>query len=350
MRNVLQGSIIGLMGKRNEPVTTIAVQCVANRLSSAVHKRGWLLGIERTDPLKSALEIAGQMWVTAALGDRPHFDQALERVDKEVPGLLHDHESEPEGPAVVSTVSIETLNTFLSLGGDPDDVVQFAKTSGVFRLEDTRPDAGRPRFVLDFWRETVSDGGVPVAFSLDEFWSARDRLATALNLYSALRSGKRAGREEAKRLADQLNHPVPEVALSAEMFIQLRYAKVGVDFVGPRATPVISTRHVLPGLYALLWQGFLRQTPLARCRLCSSVFAVTRKTKEFCREGCANAFKQTRYREAVEEAKRLRANGRTHRQIASSMGRDVDRIRKWVDPPGKQPVARGGGRGRTRRQ
>ena len=292
------------------------------------------------------METAGLVWVTAALGDRPHFDQALERFHKELPGLQHDEELEP-GPAFVSTVSMETLNSFLSLRADPTDVVQFAEASGVFRPEDMQPDPRRPRFVRDFWRDTVSDGGDPVALSLDEFWYAQDRLGKVLDLYHALCGGTRADREEADRLADQLNFPSPEMALSSEMFLHLQHAKVAVDFAGPRATPLIATYHVLPGLYALLWQGFLRRTPLARCRRCRSVFAVTRKTKEFCQEPCEIAFKQARYRKEIAKARRLAAAGRTHRQIAASMGREVKLIRKWVDPPVKRSVARGG-RGRPR--
>ena len=128
----------------------------------------------------------------------------------------------------------------------------------------------------------------------------------------------------------------PEVALASEMFLHLQHAKVAIDFEGPHATPLITTSRVLPGLYVLLWQAFLRQTPMARCRNCANVFAVTREKRVFCSGSCERAFNQARYRLRIKKAQRLATQGRTPHQISTAMGTKIGQIRKWLSIPAKK--------------
>ena len=112
---------------------------------------------------------------------------------------------EPEGPPVVTIVSIETLHAFLGLPQEPEAAVDFIKTYGVFRPEDTQNDSRRPQFVRDFWHDTKRDGARPVVLKLYDFWYPQVRLTMVLDLYTALRSSRPADKKIAKQLADELN-------------------------------------------------------------------------------------------------------------------------------------------------
>ena len=311
------------------------VECSANQLSSVHYERGWLLGTERTSAFKKEAALLGPVLVGAAFGDRELVDRFSRTAQSALPKLRRQRNAEsPEGPPVVTNVSLKTLNAFLALPREPEAAVRFIETYGVLRPEDTQHNSRRPQFVREFRRDVKQEGKESVVLELEGLWYAQGRLQEVLYLYGAL-SATPPDRQSAKRLADILGWVKPELALSIEMFLHLRHAKVAIDFDGPRATPLIATFHVLPGLYALVWQAFLQQTPLASCQRCATAFAVSRKTKLFCSEPCEQRFKQARYREAQAQARRLAAQGRTPKQIATAMGREVELIRRWVRKPTK---------------
>ncbi len=311
------------MVKSNDTVTPIiGLRCVADQLASARHERGWLLGVVPRSATKIYLDRLGELLRVEEAGRSSDEERARREAE------LSPLPSDDSGDWDESDVLVSTLDKFLDLSRNPDCAIRFVMTSGIFRPEDRVEHGGRPSFVRSFWRQAKREGTDPVALKLDEFWTARDRLRTVIDLHDALRRGDQ---EAAVRFAHQLHEFSPEDALTYVMTRHLRQARVTVVFKGADATPKISTTEVLPGLYALLWQNMLRQTPLAPCQRCGGVFRVTRKTKEFCKADCEKASKQAKYRERKATARRLAAEGRTLRQVAAALGnRDLHLIRRWV--------------------
>ena len=184
--------MVAVMGIPNKPITPIAAQCSSTQLSSVRHDRGWLLGVERTAALKRAMETVGSLLGAAGIGDRALLDRLSSQARITLTAVMRELDSEePEGPPVVTIVSIETLHAFLGLPQEPEAAVDFIKTYGVFRPEDTRSDSRRPQFVRDFWHDTKRDGARPVVLKLYDFWYPQVRLTMVLDLYTALRSSSR---------------------------------------------------------------------------------------------------------------------------------------------------------------
>ena len=197
----------------------------------------------------------------------------------------------------VSRVSEKgTLRAFLKLTDEPA-AANFIETYGLFRKEDTQLSTGAPSFVRKFWTASSREGKVSVALKLERFWFAQARLRLLLQIYSLVHQGGPAARAEACVLAQQLNHGSPEDVLTWELTQHLaKQVLVSMDFEGTKARPVLQTHYVLPGLYALIWKGFLSYSPLGVCLRCSELFEMTRPRKAYCSPSCRTAHKQARYR------------------------------------------------------
>lgn len=293
----------------------IEIRCWAPKVVRVEYTEEWLWGLAASGPARrDFLEISTAAAVLAALTAKKPLvgggvaSDLVKRIVQQLQDEQPASKKKLKAEAVkvirsstrklpVSLLSRESLFDFHSLPRDGAAACDFLQRYGLFRNEDLKRPGDLPAPIQEFWEASVKKKETPFALRTGGLWKEQESLKTLLKIFGGLEIGEKENLRRADELAYQLGYPSATVALEMELVWYLGGATVSLDFEGAVGRPFLATYHVLPGIYAHLWNRFVEGCPPRECLKCGKAFGMDRPRKRYCSPSCQQADKQRRYRE-----------------------------------------------------
>jgi hypothetical protein len=295
----------------------------------------------------------GYRWVRGSLKVRPNVWQPgwmlVEDSEPDEPPRLYDPFTPDEPPRLYDPFTTDPglFRNFAEVSSDRDSILAFANQYGMLgigtwlgRFTPEKRTAGTRGETPQDWGEAIA--AMRRAVELWRMVENRDvdRLSTLI------RPSKTAwvytGAGSVARMEPVIDLPQADDVVAPARFFVARWIN---DRLQGSAMPQLRYEpetgkwviQLIPGnLLSAMWlqfaQSIARNKRYRTCKGCSRWFEISTDETGFRinREFCSDACKSRDYRKRKDQARRLKAEGKTIVSIARELGTDVETIKKWT--------------------